>query len=340
MKKLLQTVGLLLICLGLTACLEESQEVLGFQVYFTNEAGDQLVEKSYTPKAEGGEILVRELLNYLKKPESPFVSAIPDKVEVSRFTLSEAHLTLDFNSSYQEMDAVEEVLLRAAVVQTLVQVPEVEDVRFTVGGEALADVTGGEIGFMNQETFIDTKGEGINSYQYAALPLYLADASGQKLVREMRNVHYSSNNSLEKVVIEELIRGPLNENLTPVLPSDTRLLTASVRGSTCTLNFDKAFGQAPAGSNATAEAAIYAIVNSICEVCDVSRVEIQVDGSTGFVYRDQVSLDQKFKRNEELIETVAEEETSEPQSDVVDPAVGVESILNGTKQETEAGSET
>ena len=199
---------------------------------------------------------------------------------------------------------------------------------------------------MDEDTFIDTQGEGINSYQYASLSLYFSDASGEKLVREMRNVHYSSNNSLEKVVVEQLISGPANSKLSPVINGSAKILNVSIEGNTCILNFDKAFNQAPVNSASTPQTSIYAIVNSICDACDVSRVEIQIEGSQEAVYRDEIGLDQKFRRKADLIEQVAESDDagSESQDEAIDPAVGVESLINGNtgalQEDTETATES
>lgn len=342
MRKFITILALGLLLAGLCACTKEPGEGEGFEVYYTNETKDQLTEQGYVPAKQGGEELIRELLHVMKNPQVLMVqSAIPKAVEVSTLQLQDGHLYLDFNSPYREMDNVEEVLLRAAVVKTLLQVPEVEDIRFTVEGKALYDISGIEIGAMDEDTFIDTKGEGINSYQYASLTLYFSDDSGEKLVKEMRNVHYSSNNSLEKVVVEQLLSGPANSELSPILFEETKILSVAIEGNTCILNFDRAFNQAPVDSPATPQTSIYGLVNTICEVCNVSRVEIQIDGSSEAVYREEIGLDQKFKRKSELIETVEETEpATESGQEVLDPEVGVESLINRKAQETENTPET
>ena len=62
-------------------------------------------------------------------------SAIPDDVEVQNISFSDKSVTLDFSSSYQEMDALTEIVMRVAVVETICQIPEVGDVSFTVDGQ-------------------------------------------------------------------------------------------------------------------------------------------------------------------------------------------------------------
>ena len=53
-----------------------------------------------------------------------------------------------------------------------------------------------------------------------ALPLYFGSRNGTSLTKQMRNVHYASDDSLEKLVVEQLIAGPADK-LTAVVPSDT-----------------------------------------------------------------------------------------------------------------------
>lgn len=58
---------------------------------------------------------------------------------------------------------------------------------------------------MNLDSFVENPGEQINSSQKATLKLYFSNKAGTRLVPETREVHYSSNISLEKLVMEQLI---------------------------------------------------------------------------------------------------------------------------------------
>ena len=94
----------------------------------------------------------------------------------------------------------------------------------------------------------------------------------------MRNVHYASDDSLEKLVVEQLIAGPAGSKLTAVVPSDTVVREIRTEGDLCTVNLSSEFNQAVAGSSVTPEVTVYAIVNSICESCeDITKVQIQVE---------------------------------------------------------------
>ena len=51
-------------------------------------------------------------------------------------------------------------------------------------------------------------GREIYQYQYATLTLYFANEAGDHLVKETRRVPYSTNIPLERVVVEQLMKGP------------------------------------------------------------------------------------------------------------------------------------
>ena len=58
-----------------------------------------------------------------------------------------------------------EVLCRAAVVQTLVQVDGIDFVSFYVGDDVLKDREGIPIGLMSADDFVQNTGSSLSSYQ-------------------------------------------------------------------------------------------------------------------------------------------------------------------------------
>ncbi|MDO5424810.1 MAG: GerMN domain-containing protein [Eubacteriales bacterium] len=337
MKKLLYGILAVLAALLLSACQQQTQEAFGYQINYVNEEGIRLVEESYTPEAKEGEALIQELLDRMRVPQynGDYHSAIPDSVEIRSLTLAEKNVALDFNSAYYEMEALVEIMMRTAVVETLCQVPEVDSVTFTVEGEPLIDSMGTAVGQMNSDTFIDTKGAGINSYAYASLSLYFASPDGDRVVKEMRNVHYSTNTSLEKVVVEQLISGPVNQRLGRIAPAGTKILGVTQEDGVCTVNLDSTFNQAVAEGNVTPEAAIYAIVNALCDTCDIEKVQFQIDGESGLKFRDTVNLVAPFERNEDLIlgveapESAADTGSSEAATGELEPSIGIDQVIKG-----------
>ena len=105
---------------------------------------------------------------------------------------------------------------------------------------------------------------------------------------------------MEKLIVEELIRGPEQAGRAAVLPSGTKLLNVSVSENVCYVNFDAEFLNNTLSVNEYLP--IYAVVNSLCVSSTVNKVQITVNGSQDVMFRDTVSLNTQFERNLELEE--------------------------------------
>ena len=198
------------------------------------------------------------------------------------------------------MDHVKEVLTRAAIVRTLTQVQGVDYVVFTVQGDLLTDSSGIAIGTMSSDIFIDNAGNEINAYESVDLRLYFANEDGTGLVEEnRRNVVYSSNISLEKLVVEKLVEGPVSEGAYPTVNPSTKIISVTVKDRICYVNFDETF--LTQSYNTSAEVTIYSITNSLVELSNVNKVQITINGETNLSYREKFSLNEVFERNLDLL---------------------------------------
>lgn len=323
MKKGILGLLLLLAVYCLAGCEEVKQETSEYVVYRINGEGTKLVQDPYKPQSEKSGEMIQELIGKLMEtPERvEEKSAIPKSVQITGAVVQDKNLQVEFSASYAAMGNIEEVLCRCAVVKTLVQVPDVDTVTFSVGGDELKDAQGTVVGPMGADSFIDAGGEGINSYQYAALTLYFADESGKKLVKEMRNVHYSSNNTLEKVVVEQILEGPANTKLLPVVNAGAKILSVIKEQGLCTINFDSTFNQAVSQSPVDPTAAVYSIVDAVCDTTGVKQVQIQIDGKTDVKYLDTVDISQPFEPSREMLSKTDRE------TEKLAPSVGVDQML-------------
>lgn len=331
MKKVINIVILLISLAALAGCEQESVPEVsdGYIVYRMNSDETKLVEEEYIPTSESRDELISELL--LKLIEAPAAadkkSVYPENMERPVPVIQdENNLRIDLSEQYRELDPVHEVLVRAGLVKTIIQIPGVDSVSLSISGQELADAQGNPLGRMNAESFLDARGEGINPYQYASLALYFPDESGQHLVREMRNVHYSSNNTLEKVVIEQILKGPENSRLQAAIPQNTVILGVNtVNNGVCTVNFSEAFLDSPVGDNITAEAVIYSVVNSLFDSSDISTVQFQIEGQRDVVYGQNIDLSQALVRNGDIINQP--ESTATEESTAENPSVGIDQVI-------------
>lgn len=80
---------------------------------------------------------------------------IPNDVEITKYSLDGALLTIYFDVDYLNMKEVEEVLCRAAVVRTMTQISGIDCVSFYVDEKPLTDVNGKMVGTMYAESFVE-----------------------------------------------------------------------------------------------------------------------------------------------------------------------------------------
>lgn len=281
MKKILRILPFVAVVLFLAACSgkeEEGENV--YQVYYVSNSETKVEMHSHVMEAEDPEEQLKELINCLStEPEkleykAPFAMGF----QVLGTTLEGTNLQIDVNAAYKELPPVTEVLVRAAVVRTLTQLPEVSLVMITVEGSQLLDRKENTVGWMNAEQFIDNDGNEINTYEEARVRLYFADESGTKLIAADREKHYSTNTPLERFVVEELIAGPSGriEGLFPSVNSGTKIVSVMTKDGICYVNLDETF--LAVVNNVSTDVSVYAIVNSLVELSSVNKVQILING--------------------------------------------------------------
>lgn len=294
--------GILLLMAGCRIKEQQQEEDTGYQIYYINKEETAVVTESYEPEAQTTEGLIDEFLQLLKTnpTDTEEKSAIPKNVSVSSWEIENGQLSLHFGSGYQEMNRLYEILCRSAVVRTLCQIPEVESVTFLIGDNPLMNLDETPVGQMTADSFVENTGDEINTYTDTTLKLYFANKAGDKLVEEQVDVRYSSNMSVEKLVVEQLIRGPITKDVYPTIPPETKVLSVSVKDGICYVNLNDGFLEQ--GYDLTEAVPIYSIVNSLTEIPGISKVQILVNGETNRVYRESIRFDTAFERNLDLVE--------------------------------------
>lgn len=299
--------AVLIVCLCLLAsCRQEPAELSGqetISVYYINKEATKITPVENTLASGGVEEQVSAVLDMLQ--ESPVDRSLWTPVngyEILHWQIQDTQLTLDVSESYRKAEVTTEVLVRAALVRTLTQIPGIEYVILTVNGEAFTDSLGVTVGPMTADMFIDNAGNEINAYEKVRLNLYFANETGDKLVHITTSpVVYNSNISLEKLVIEQLIKGPSAdmEGAWPVINPDTKVLGVTVKDGTCYVNLDSGF--LTQFYNVTADVAIYSIVNSLAELSNVNKVQFSISGETEIIFRENFDLENMYERNLDLV---------------------------------------
>lgn len=287
----------------------EEKKEKQYEIYYLDRNENNISALPYetmTPKSEK-EFLVKELLIQLgaQTEEIEYKPVIVD-FTVKNCILRESQLTLNLSKEYEMMDITKEVLVRAAIVKTLTQVEGIELVKLQVEGRDLVDSTGKAVGVMSADTFIDNTGEDMKKYEEVTLTLYFANETGDKLIKVNRTMRYNTNISLEKLVVEQLVSGPVDKKgkensmvVFPTLNPEIKIISVNIKDGICYVNLNSSF--LTLNGNVTADTAIYSLVNSLTELPGVLKVQLAVDGETE-VKLGEKTLSALFERNLDIIQ--------------------------------------
>ena len=294
-------------CLFFSACAKGGADKRGIRIYYLNKADYGIKEQEYVPEANDRDRIIEELIAKLCVQPKEMTLRAP----ISGFRLLSSEtkgriVTLNFSGEYYDLSAVEEVLTRTAVVNTMCSFAEVDGVYFLVEGEAFHDADGEEPGVMEPSQFIYNSYTEMRNYERVRIHLYFAGATGDCLVDAFRTVVYNSNMPLERIVLEQVILGPNGSFAYPTVNSETRVINVTTRDRCCYINLssDFLYGQ----PDVTAQTAIYSIVNSLCELPSVESVQISVEGNADVTFMESISLMGSFSMNRDLVDSQAKEE--------------------------------
>lgn len=296
MKKKISLMLLSLLFCLIMGCSRETTPKEGVRVYYRELSGSGLVSYCYKPSSTEQDAVIDELWSRLlqSNSEEERLSLIPSDLKLIRSVVENSSLELYFDSSYQDMDTVSELLFRAGIVKTFCQVEGIESVTFFVDEKPLTNSSYAPLGAQTAADYVDIVGNGLSSQKKATLTLYYANEKGDALVKKIQDVVYESSYSIEKDVINRLIQGPFGDGYFRTLPANLQLISIGVKDKICYVNFDSSFltDALPIDGNLI----IYSIVNSLTELAEVQRVQIMVDGDSNIVFRD-ISLGSPLERD-------------------------------------------
>ncbi|MDL2300819.1 GerMN domain-containing protein [Lachnospiraceae bacterium OttesenSCG-928-D06] len=284
-------------------CREEdtsSQTIM--QIYCISNEETRVESHDYIMEATTEEEQLKELLVGMSTLPEKLTYKVPLSMgfELLSYELIDGKLLLTVDEKYKEMSVTTETLVRAALVRTLTQLPTVNFVKITINGNPLYDSLNNMIGWMAADYFISNEGNEINTYEKVRLKLYFANEDGDALVAvNTAELAYNSNISLEKLVVEELIKGPDTDKVYATINPDTKVISVMVKDSICYVNLDENF--LIQTNNVTAEVTLYSIVNSLAEISNVNKVQIFINGDGSGTYRDGYSFNTLFERNLDII---------------------------------------
>ena len=308
MKKLFSAVlALVHACSLLTGCTVETQEEKvdsgsnQYYLYYVNKDETKVVKERYQLEQESAEFMLQDFTGILNAQEGSGdnLALLPSGVQLVTYRLNESLLELEFNSDYSKMSRAREILVRAGVARTFLQIPGVTGIKIFIESEELKDSKGQAVGVIDGNTFVEMWGSDKDAYRYDTFTLYFTDKTGEHLVAEQRNVYYKRILPRERVILEQLAKGPMVKGHYPTIPQETEILGVEVSDDVCYVDFSSAFSDS--GIDIPVNTMIYSVVNSLLDTASADKVQISVEGDTEATLSDGTSLYSLFSKNTDLV---------------------------------------
>ncbi len=290
---------------------KEDSKLPGYVVYTANSSGTGLDSERYEIIETEVDDVINRLYKLVSRSTDRGVSGI--YAQLSRrpdFTVSSRVLYVDLPESYNNMNNVDRILLRASIVKTMIQLEEIDYVTFNIDNKPLTMYAG--IGndintaagytLLNENNFVDSELNAYDMLERREMVLYYADADGTGLVGERGYVSYNKNMPIEQVIVEKLIEGPDISAAQRSLPNGIKLLGISTKEGVCYVNLSEAFLDTM--TDVSAEATLFSIVNSLCGVDSIKKVQILVNGNKTDNFREKYPLSNLYERNLDLVSAV------------------------------------
>lgn len=267
-------------------------------VYYIEENGTTLVEMNVSlpdgTKEEKVEYLVEKLLNPPQGKKSP----ICDGAKLKYAKIEDEIATVNFTKEFTNIDDPRYTLSPAALAKTVCSLDFISGVNILVDGSPALGIDGTPIGIIMQSDVMGDAGSAGNSN--VNICLYFGDEMGEGLVRERRDVEVPASSTVERVVVDEILKGPKSEGHISVIPSGVKVLSVETKNGVCFVNLSKEFVSKFFGGSTGETLTIYSIVNSLTELETVSSVQFLVEGEKKETL-SHLAINEPIVRNKSII---------------------------------------
>lgn len=272
-----------------------------YNLYFANQDKNNLIVETCSVDERGLERTAKAVLEKLIAGPSNdnAKGVISTGTKLLDFDIKEGIALVNFSKEYFPADdsKTEELLARYSVVNTLCDIEGIDKVKIFIEGKELVNSSGVPVGALGKEDImLNSLGNDANT---TPITLYFPD-KGLAFLEEVERKVTLVDNSVEKTIVLELVKGPDSDKLVSTIPADTKVLSVETKDGICFVNLSSEF-ITKHSHGTTAEAfTIYSIVNSLTEIAGVDSVQFLVEGKKADVIRHML-LDSPYSRSEEYI---------------------------------------
>lgn len=320
MKKCILFLILCLLSICVCACSENNEETtevvdLGdnciYRYYIDTETNSLLADVYELDPEETDSARIANILNLMfEQPTQDQTASWASAMKLLSCEYQEDlnRVRISVNITSGLSDNYYEVLMKAAVTKTLCQLPYVDNVQFEIFDSTAAVSEGGSlVETYNENSFVDANEEG-GYLQKEVITLYFANEAGDRLVEYDKAVEITNNVSVEQLVIDSLIAGPLREGYIGTIPEGTTIKKISVKDGVCYVDFSSEFNNTL--SSCLDVVTIYSVVNSLCELPTITKVQFLINGEKQAFYREEIPFDGMFEYQPDIVEMDEDEAQS------------------------------
>ncbi len=275
------------------------------ELYFVNKTTSKLeVETRMIASGDSKTVLENVTSELIAGPKSSSLSvSIPKELKILKLSYapSEKSLAISVSEEYRGLSISDELFCRSALVKTFTSLDFVESVTINIDGEELKKTDGQDVGGITGDSVLTDSNLTSTKAEYRTVTLYFSDEMGDWLVPEERTIVVNSNSMLEQYIMQELIKGPLNEGLTATVPSDTKVGTISIDGGTCVVDLNPDFLSKIQVGSTNERLAVYSVVNTLTSLNSVKQVQFLFNGVKGEIKGGHLDISSPFERNEDII---------------------------------------
>lgn len=278
----------------------EKLEEMG--LYYVNNEENGLVKvEREIKKIDNKEDKIKEILRLLaegdKDGTEDYKASIYDGQIIRDVSVESNEATIDYESNYKQLSSDKEILMRSAVVKSLVQLDGIDQVTFTVSGDSLMGKDDIAIGAMTKDSFLDENKDLYTHKEVATL--YFADKDSNQLVAVSRDVSVSDNTPVDTGLLNELINGKAPKGCINPLPKDLTINKTLVYNNICYVDLGGKIEEIHPELDDKVK--IYAMVNTLVDRGYVSQVQFSVDGKPMAKLNDIENFDQPFTCDYSLV---------------------------------------
>lgn len=271
---------------------DKGSDSIEVDLYFSNATKDSLaVQKAIIQKPDMTDTvtLVKKLMSLLLSGPTAegYRALIPEGTLIRGVSLSDEELgtvNIDLSKEYynkteKNTPPSEELLARYSIISTLCQFDDIKKVKLYVDGKDMYSSSGKDdiLPSMGASSVMINSPSSIETKTEKFVTLYFTDKNGVYLYPETRKATMTDN-SLEKTVVNELIRGPVSNEYFRTFSDSAQLVSIETTENVCFVNFSVGFLSGTDKDTYSEKTAVYSVVNSLTRLPQIEKVQILIDG--------------------------------------------------------------